>query len=442
MITNISIKPYTNEIVPVVFSSEKQKCNQVIKNSSLQGICFFIVTKGSFTLELNSHNYKLQENDGFIIFKNEIYTLFTSEENNHSITLGFDGEGLDALIADTLFTKTNRKFILPNNIFNSFLQVNPSHTNQNFFALSILYLICTYKSKRNNNNYNNNRNNSSSLVADVKKYINDNLSRDIQVSEIAEAFNISRIYLYKIFMNNLNISPKEYILNKKMRKAYTLISKNSMPIYQIAESLGYKDQFVFSKMFKKSFLLSPREVASGKVPYISVLDDENGEYIWPSVLTTERHYKGNYSLVAYPYYDEKRNCIEGWLLRSGYYGSTLLPRILDISTLTNYGRSGALTFMIFVERQNDITNWCIDDSDWIRFGSSPDWDTDFQYWTGWHKQIVKEGWNKIVLPFGRSEWGNVSGEPNYTNFKSFSIMLSIPKHCRCFIDDIKVVAQY
>jgi len=147
-------------------------------------------------------------------------------------------------------------------------------------------------------------------------------------------------------------------------------------------------------------------------------------------------------LVAKPYHNHENDIIEGWIIRAGYYGSTLLPRNLDISTVTDFGKKGALSFWIFVENKCDITNWCINNQDWIRFGSSPDWDTDFQYWLGWHELIKNEGWNRIFLPFGDSAYGHVIGNPDYKNFCSFGMMLSVPKHIRVFIDDLKVVADY
>lgn len=39
-----------------------------------------------------------------------------------------------------------------------------------------------------------------------------------------------------------------------------------------------------------------------------------------------------------------------------------------------------------------------------------DWDTDFQYWIGWHEQIKKEGWNKNPPSFRGLAMGAIYAE--------------------------------
>lgn len=430
-----------NDIVPSLFLSEDYKIGQKLDRSTHNQYLLFIVTSGEISVKISSNNYRLSKKDCVLIFPNENFSISSLKSSAHAITLGFHGDKAAEIIEKTNFSHSSPRFSFSNEAFDSFFYSSITEIKP-FFTLAVLYFVMA-----NNNNYNNNynynsNNNNSKLAKTIKEYINDNIDKNLKISEIAKHFNISRVYLYKIFVDSLKVTPKEYIVNKKMRKAYKLIKENKTPIYAIADSLGYKDQFVFSKAFKKTYNLSPREVSSGKIPYIVVLDEENGECLWPAQITSARAYKSNKSLLATPYYNENNNIIEGWLLRAGYFYTPTLPRSLNISTLTDFGKKGALSFSIFIERQTDITNWCIDDSDWIRFGSSTDWDTDFQYWLGWHKQIVKEGWNQIVLPFGQSKWGNVCGEPDYTDFNSFAIRLSIPKHCRCFIDNIKVIRDF
>ena len=53
------------------------------------------------------------------------------------------------------------------------------------------------------------------------------------------------------------MSPTTYINNLKLEKAKFLLKHTNMKISEICDTIGYSDQFYFSRMFKKSTNLSP-----------------------------------------------------------------------------------------------------------------------------------------------------------------------------------------
>ena len=71
--------------------------------------------------------------------------------------------------------------------------------------------------------------------------------------------NISQSYLYKLFKDQLNTSPQNFILNAKISKACELLIKTNIPIFNIAYSCGYKNAFAFSRTFKQFTNISPRD---------------------------------------------------------------------------------------------------------------------------------------------------------------------------------------
>ncbi|MBK8723640.1 MAG: helix-turn-helix transcriptional regulator [Saprospiraceae bacterium] len=90
-----------------------------------------------------------------------------------------------------------------------------------------------------------------------KKYIDENFQRDIEIINVANEAHISQYHFFRLFRNVYNISPLQYIKQKKMEKAKGLIHK--MPINQIANEVGYNDIFSFSKAYKKHFGYAPSE---------------------------------------------------------------------------------------------------------------------------------------------------------------------------------------
>lgn len=88
-------------------------------------------------------------------------------------------------------------------------------------------------------------------------YIEANCHRAVTVEEIAGRVGINRKYLYKLFTEYAGISPMQYVLKVKIRRACTLLNETSATIGDIARSVGYDDIFTFSRMFTKHMGISP-----------------------------------------------------------------------------------------------------------------------------------------------------------------------------------------
>ncbi|WP_258535754.1 helix-turn-helix transcriptional regulator [Bacillus sp. 03113] len=55
----------------------------------------------------------------------------------------------------------------------------------------------------------------------------------------------------------MGYSPQEYLLRIRMKKACELLQVHDLSIRQVGISVGYKDQLLFSRMFKKIVGVSP-----------------------------------------------------------------------------------------------------------------------------------------------------------------------------------------
>ena len=96
------------------------------------------------------------------------------------------------------------------------------------------------------------------------EYIEKNYSRNIKVKDISEYLGLHRSYLYTVFKDNLNISPKEYIIKYRINKACELMKNTKLSIGDISRSVGYSDPMNFSKIFKQKKGISPSEYRKGK----------------------------------------------------------------------------------------------------------------------------------------------------------------------------------
>ena len=90
----------------------------------------------------------------------------------------------------------------------------------------------------------------------LEKYIEKNINRKITILDLAQLINKSTTFVTHRFQGEFGKSPKQYILEKKMQIAKQLL-ENGESVYNVADKMGFYDEFHFSKTFKKFWGSSP-----------------------------------------------------------------------------------------------------------------------------------------------------------------------------------------
>lgn len=88
-------------------------------------------------------------------------------------------------------------------------------------------------------------------VTQVIDFIEMNYANAITVQSIASHIGLQRSYLCSLFKDQIGSSIQSYLVHYRMRRAAELTLDLSLSIGDIARSVGYTDQLLFSKMFKK-----------------------------------------------------------------------------------------------------------------------------------------------------------------------------------------------
>ena len=91
------------------------------------------------------------------------------------------------------------------------------------------------------------------------RYINNHFSEKIRIQDLADHIGISRSYLVKLMKLETGMSPQEYLIETRMRRASDLLSRTNDSIKVVAAECGYEDALAFSKVFKSRFGLNPTE---------------------------------------------------------------------------------------------------------------------------------------------------------------------------------------
>ena len=93
----------------------------------------------------------------------------------------------------------------------------------------------------------------------VKRYIHENLDKDIHREDIARQVHLNEDYLSRVFKKKMGTSLKEYIVTEKISVAQQMIRTTALPISFIALKIGYSNYSHFSKTYKKVTGISPTE---------------------------------------------------------------------------------------------------------------------------------------------------------------------------------------
>ena len=93
------------------------------------------------------------------------------------------------------------------------------------------------------------------------RYIEHNYSRPIRVDDIAASAVISRSHLYRVFVQELGITPNEYLVHYRISNACRLLQDKNISVSEAAFSSGFSDPLYFSRVFKQQMGVSPRAYA-------------------------------------------------------------------------------------------------------------------------------------------------------------------------------------
>ena len=100
----------------------------------------------------------------------------------------------------------------------------------------------------------------------VISYIDANYNKKITNSDLASIMNVSTAYFGNYFKETFNISPKQYILNKRLAESQRLLLETSMSIKEIAFAVGFENENYFSEFFAQKVGTSAKKFRAGGVP--------------------------------------------------------------------------------------------------------------------------------------------------------------------------------
>jgi AraC family transcriptional regulator len=99
-------------------------------------------------------------------------------------------------------------------------------------------------------------------VAEAVRFIQENYSRDVALSDIAEAVHLSPFHVARLFKQGLGVSPHQYLIQVRVNSARSLLSAGSgeRSLAEVASAVGFADQSHLTRHFKRVFGLTPKQL--------------------------------------------------------------------------------------------------------------------------------------------------------------------------------------
>ncbi|KIO76456.1 AraC family transcriptional regulator [Pedobacter lusitanus] len=94
-------------------------------------------------------------------------------------------------------------------------------------------------------------------LAYVIGYIKANLSEKISINSLSSKACMSKATFYRLFKRELGISPNDFILTEKIKRAKQMLARPGSKISAISYDLGFSDANYFIRVFKKLEGITP-----------------------------------------------------------------------------------------------------------------------------------------------------------------------------------------
>lgn len=241
------------------------EAEEIYQYKVYQNYVLHFVAEGEGFFEVNGHKYHLFKGDGFIIRNSDDVYYFPNIENPWvTYWIGLNGDKLEEYLSGTMlkneyvikFHQNGKTQEIIKNICETTLK-NESDLPDEFWYKSLLYLLFNYIKKEFSVKNISNSLVSKELAEVAYHYIYTNYMNAINIEDVANYLAISRSYLYKLFKKKYGFSPQQFLLDRRLTVAASLLLTTDEPINSISQKVGFHDALYFSKSFTNYYDLSP-----------------------------------------------------------------------------------------------------------------------------------------------------------------------------------------
>jgi AraC-type DNA-binding domain-containing proteins len=238
--------------------------NLIERPSGFPYFQFIYSTGGSGLLHVNGGVYPVGKRQGFFLYPNERHEYRAVGEPWGTNWFCFDGGGAAALAAALGFT-SSRSFYLGDyasvdQLWRQLLiEAKSGNLERGYRSSAILYnLLILLKSLVREEPPSSGESGLAQLYAAIG-FIEAHYSSAIGLAELAAQAAVSPQYLCRLFKQQMNMRPFEYLTKRRLQAGKKLLLENGLTEAEIAEQCGFNSFSYFCAVFKRYEKMTPKE---------------------------------------------------------------------------------------------------------------------------------------------------------------------------------------
>jgi AraC family transcriptional regulator len=98
----------------------------------------------------------------------------------------------------------------------------------------------------------------------VAQYVQDNLHRDLRLAELSGLVHMSPYHFARLFKRSTGVSPHRFLVQRRIEQARALLAAQTLPIAEIARSVGFRTPSHFATIFRRISGITPSVDRNGK----------------------------------------------------------------------------------------------------------------------------------------------------------------------------------
>jgi len=99
-------------------------------------------------------------------------------------------------------------------------------------------------------------------VRRVAQYIRENLRRELRLAELSAVVHMSPYHFARLFKRSTGVPPHRFLVRHRIDEARALLAAQTVPIAEIARSVGFRTPSHFTTTFRRVTGMTPSEYRS------------------------------------------------------------------------------------------------------------------------------------------------------------------------------------
>lgn len=232
------------------------------------------ILSGEMQYNINGKIVNLMKDEGIFVNSRQMHFGFSEKHNEceficirlHPILLCANSAYETNYVLPVLnntnanFILLNRKYIWQNEIIDIILTIGKTKNVKTapikilglFFHLWALIfdnIMPAIQDKQKNTDF--------FTLKNMLKFIQQNYSEKISLSEIAKSGMVGESKCCKLFSTYIGQTPNTYLTNYRLQKSMNLLKNTDMTVLEIALNSGFGGSSYFSEIFRKKYKISP-----------------------------------------------------------------------------------------------------------------------------------------------------------------------------------------